>query len=150
MYSLTINGNSLDELFNNLRAMLETKPSANPIQAPQAMVPTAPIQAPQTMAPTVPTAPVIPVVATAPVVPAAPAVAPTFAPAASPMPPVPVATPSYTLDDLARAGGALLQAGKAAEAQALLPKYGIRYLNELKPEQYGAFAIELRALGAQI
>jgi hypothetical protein len=131
----------MDEIFDSIRAIH----GANPIQTPQTMVPATPIP---TAAPVIPmAAPIVPAAVTVPV---APTAAPTFAPAASPLPAVPVAAPSYTLDDLARAGGALLQAGKAAEAQALLPKYGIRYLNELKPEQYGAFAIELRALGAQI
>jgi hypothetical protein len=154
MYSLTINGNSLDELFGNLRAMLETKPSANPASTQQVMTPISPIPntsvpftppaAPVTMAPVTPAVPAVPVAVTAPTA------IPTFAPAASPLPAVPVAAPSYTLEQLAHAGGALLQAGKAAEATALLAKYGVRFVNELKPEQYGAFATELRALGAQI
>ena len=33
---------------------------------------------------------------------------------------------------------------------ALLAKYGVQAVTQLKPEQYGAFATELRGLGAQI
>lgn len=63
---------------------------------------------------------------------------------------MPTAAPTYTLDALARAGAALAQAGKMNEALAVLAKYGVQSVNQLKPEQYGAFAVELRALGAQI
>ena len=58
--------------------------------------------------------------------------------------------PTYTLDALARAGATLAQSGKMQEALALLARYGVQTVNQLKPEQYGAFATELRALGAQI
>lgn len=69
----------------------------------------------------------------------------------APVNPVPIAAaPSYTLDALARAGAVLAQSGKMEQALALLAKYGIQTVNQLKPEQYGAFATELRALGAQI
>jgi hypothetical protein len=51
---------------------------------------------------------------------------------------------------LANAGATLGQAGKMNEALALLARYGIQSVHGLKPEQYGAFAMELRALGAQI
>lgn len=108
--------------------------SSNPAPA----VTPAPVAAPAPVAP----APAAPAVAPAPV---APAPAPTAAPAA-----VPTAAPTYTLDVLARAGAALAQAGKMQEALALLAKYGVQTVNQLKPEQYGAFATELRALGAQI
>ena len=81
----------------------------------------------------------------APVNPVPVAVAP------APVNPVPIASaPSYTLDMLARAGAILAQAGKMDQAMALLTKYGIATVSQLKPEQYGAFAAELRALGAQL
>lgn len=69
----------------------------------------------------------------------------------APVNPVPVAAaPSYTLDALARAGAVLAQSGKMEQALALLTKYNVQTVNQLKPEQYGAFAAELRALGAQL
>ena len=63
---------------------------------------------------------------------------------------VPTAAPTYTLDMLARAGTALVDAGKMPELMALLNKFGVEALTSLKPETYGAVAAELRALGAQI
>jgi hypothetical protein len=74
-------------------------------------------------------------------------------PIANPIPAasvVPTSAPTYTLEQLAHAGAALAQNGKMEQALALLAKYGIQMVNQLKPEQYGAFATELRALGARI
>jgi hypothetical protein len=62
----------------------------------------------------------------------------------------PAAAPTYTIDALAKAGAALAQSGKMNEALALLARYGVQTVNQLKPEHYGAFATELRALGAQV
>lgn len=63
---------------------------------------------------------------------------------------VPTAAPQYTLEMLAKAGTALIDAGKTAELQALLQKYGVEALTALDPAQYGAVATELRAMGATI
>ena len=78
---------------------------------------------------------------------AAPAPAPT--PAAPPVTPMPTA-PTYTLDQIAKAGANLVDAGKMEQLLALLTKYGVQAVTQLTPDQYGAFATELRALGAQI
>ena len=40
--------------------------------------------------------------------------------------------------------------GKMPELLALLQKYGVRAITELMPEQLGAFATELRGLGAKL
>jgi hypothetical protein len=87
-----------------------------------------------------------------PTVPPAPATVPTAPNPASPSNPQqpPAAAPTYTLEQLARAGAALAQAGKMEDALALLGRYGVQTVNQLKPEQYGPFATELRALGAQV
>ena len=63
---------------------------------------------------------------------------------------VPTAAPQYTLDMIAKAGTALIDAGKMAELSALLAKYGVEALTTLDPAHYGAFAAELRAMGASI
>ena len=63
---------------------------------------------------------------------------------------VPTAAPTYTLDMLAKAGTALVDAGKMPELMALLNRFGVEALTSLKPEMYGAMAFELRNLGAQI
>lgn len=86
--------------------------------------------------------------------PAATVPPPTPAPAPAPQtaaPVMPVAgAPTYTLDQISKAGAALVDAGKMEPLLALLTKYGVQAITQLQPAQYGAFATELRALGAQI
>jgi hypothetical protein len=70
-----------------------------------------------------------------------------------PAPPVPTAAaPAYTLDQVSRAGADLITVKPEAMGAllALMPKYGVQTLTQLKPEQLGAVAIELRGLGANI
>ena len=74
----------------------------------------------------------------------------TAVPTAPTAPVVPTAAPQYTLEMLANAGTALIDAGKMNELAALLAKYGVEALTSLDPAHYGAFATELRAMGAQI
>lgn len=104
------------------------------IAAPEPVTPTpAPVQS----------APTTPIAAPAPVqMPAA---------QTAPAPAVPVASaPTYTLDQIANAGAALVNAGKMEQLLALLSKYGIQAITQLKAEQFGPFVTELRGLGAQI
>lgn len=63
---------------------------------------------------------------------------------------VPTTTPSYALDDLARAAMTLMDTGRQAELQGLLGAFGVEALPALPKEQYGAFATALRERGAQI
>lgn len=114
--------------------------------------PVAPVAAPVTHAPvppvTMPPATVVPTQPTPAPAPAAPAqtVAPT-----NPAPTVPVTTaPTYTLDQIAKAGASLVDAGKMEQLLALLAKYGVQAVTQLQPDQYGVFATELRTLGAQL
>lgn len=140
MYEITIKGNTPAELFANLSQMVA-------VNANTAPAPTAPISQPTAAAPVA-----VSSAAPAPITPPVPAAAPVSvatAPVAVPTA-VPTAAPTYTLDALARAGAALAQSGKMNDALAVLAKYGVQSVNQLKPEQYGAFAAELRALGAQI
>ena len=99
-----------------------------------------------TPAPVAPVAaPVTPAPAPAPAAPAQ-TVAPT-----NPAPAVPVTTaPTYTLDQIAKAGASLVDAGKMEQLLALLAKYGVQAVTQLQPDQYGVFATELRTLGAQL
>lgn len=107
-------------------------------------------------APAVPTTPVAPAPTAAPTAPpeaSAPAAVPTAisaAPTAPAAPSVPVTAPTYTLDQIAKAGASLVDAGKMEQLLAMLTKYGVQAVTQLTPDQYGAFATELRALGAQI
>ena len=81
--------------------------------------------------------------------PAAPPVTP-MPTAAAPAPAVPVTAPTYTLDQIAKAGASLVDAGKMEQLLALLAKYGVQAVTQLQPDQYGVFATELRTLGAQL
>lgn len=84
----------------------------------------------------------VPQDAPAPVAPVAPT---------NPAPTVPVTTaPTYTLDQIAKAGASLVDAGKMEQLLALLAKYGVQAVTQLQPDQYGVFATELRTLGAQL
>ena len=126
-------------------AAQQAQAPVNPMQATGAPLSATPAQ---TVAP-VANVPVAPAV----VQQAAPAVAPVAqapiaqAPVASA---VPTGAPTYTLEMIARAGTALVDAGKMDALCGLLAKYGVEALTALDPAQYGNFANDLRALGAQI
>lgn len=91
-------------------------------------------------------APVAPVT-TRPVTP----FAPTPEITATPSPPVvPTTTSSYTQDQLAYAAAALMETGKQEALIALLGQFGVKALTQLPQDQYGAFAMKLRELGATI
>ena len=113
-------------------------PAPQPVAAPvMPMAPAAPVN--PTPAPVAPVAPTAPVPTEQPAAPVA------QAPAA-----VPVTAPTYTLDQIARAGASLVDAGKMEQLLALLARYGVAAVTQLQPDQFGVFATELRALGAQI
>lgn len=131
-----------------------------PQDTPAPVAPVAPVATPVTHAPvqpvTMPPATVVPTQpAPAPVATPTPAPAPaapaqTVAPT-NPAPTVPVTTaPTYTLDQIAKAGASLVDAGKMEQLLALLAKYGVQAVTQLQPDQYGVFATELRTLGAQL
>ena len=65
-------------------------------------------------------------------------------------PTVPTAATEYTLDDLARAGMALVDSGRQGDLLQLLARFGVSALPALPKAQYGAFATALREMGAQI
>ena len=117
-------------------ASYPTAPAPAPAPAPAAPVSPAPVTPTQTPTPA----------------PAAPVAAPNPAPAPTAgQTTVPVAgAPTYTLDQISRAGASLVDAGKMQQLLELLGRYGVQAVTQLQPEQYGTFATELRALGAQI
>ena len=78
-------------------------------------------------------------------------------PAPAPSAPAPTAVPTspapqITGDMVAKAGADLIAANPSVMGQlnALLQKYGVSCAQELRPDQIGAFATEMRALGARI
>lgn len=119
--------------------------TAAPVPAPVPIVPQPPA-APVSLMPQTPIAPPQP---NAPV--AAPVAPPaTPVPAAQPQPVVPTSAPQYTYEMLFNAAAALMGQNKGPQLQQLLAKYGIQRLPDLPPEQYGAYATDLRALGAKL
>ena len=153
---VSITAADLAEAINNLAAALGEN-GLKPVAKTGAPTVSAPVAQPAT-----PTAPVNPTPAPAatpaqtatPIAPTVPvaAPAPTVTPAANvtPAPAVPTSAPQYTLDMIATAGSALIDAGKMDQLMGLLGKFGVASLTELAPESYGAVASELRAMGAAI
>lgn len=150
---VTVEIPGLPEAINALANAVSKTPTA-PVQAisatPAPVIP-APVEAPVAQAPVAVPAPV-----------AAPVAVPTPVPAPAPVPPATTAqtypattaTPPsevthVTLDDLGRAGATLIDAGKMPQLIALLGKYGVQAVTQLQPAQFGAFADDLRALGAK-
>lgn len=98
-----------------------------------------PITPVETTAPTQTVTPVEPTAPTQPVTPVAPTT-----------PAVPVSEKTYTLEDIQRASAALVQGGKIAQLQALLQQFNAISLAHLSQDNFGAFALKLRELGADI
>lgn len=144
---ITIDAADLAAALNNLATALANgtatptvpvKPTPAPVAAPT-QASGAPLSA--TPAPTAtPIAPTVPVAQPAPAV----------TPAANVAPTVPTGAPTYTLEMIATAGSALIDAGKMEQLMQLLGKFGVASLTELAPESYGAVAGELRTLGATL
>ena len=74
----------------------------------------------------------------------------TVTPVAPTTPAVPVSEKTYTLEDIQRASAALVQGGKIAQLQALLQQFNAISLAHLSQDNFGAFALKLRELGADI
>lgn len=98
--------------------------------------------------PVEPTAPTAPTQTVTPVEPTAPTQ--TVTPVAPTTPAVPVSEKTYTLEDIQRASAALVQGGKIAQLQALLQQFNAISLAHLSQDNFGAFALKLRELGADI
>ncbi|MCC8043871.1 MAG: hypothetical protein LIP12_00020 [Clostridiales bacterium] len=86
----------------------------------------------------------------------APAIS-TEAAAAAPMPaPVEQATlPAqmdkvYTLDELSTASADLIDKGKMQQIMSIIQKYGVKAINQLRPDQFAAYAADIRGIGAKI
>lgn len=159
--SMTINveAPALVAAVEKLAAAMTVDPNILTPDAPRPQMPAPAAVPPQMPAPATGPAPAMPQTpgpAPAPVTPApaAPVTPPAPAPAPAPQtaaPVMPVAgAPTYTLDQISKAGAALVDAGKMEPLLALLTKYGVQAITQLQPAQYGVFATELRALGAQI
>lgn len=145
---ITVSIPGLPEAINNLADALR----GNGIPVPTGSAPKADI--PQT--PVNPTTPAVvpeqtPVVNTQPV---NNNTAPVNTAPSAPTAPAPseTAAVNYTIEQLSVAGAALCEQGKMAQLIALLGKYGVQAVTQLKPtpDVLNAFAAELKALGANL
>lgn len=127
----------------DLHPNMDTAPTVSPAlqvaPAPNTETP-ATVQEPDAPAPATPVAP-------APVAPSTPDPAAHEPPVAT----VPTApAKEYSLDELLTATAPLMDAGKIADLQALMQKYGVASMMEIPKEKYGELATDLRALGAKL
>ena len=89
-------------------------------------------------------------------VPVAPVPQPTPAPAmnppqpAAPIPAPVQEAPKIDMNAISRAGAGLIDQGKMQDVLAVLGKYGVQVITQLREDQFEAFAADLRALGAAI
>ena len=122
-------GNAVENVAVNVEAFKDSpvQQTQLPTQQPVQTVQTVPVQT-QIVQQTVPTQQTVQTVQTA----------------------VPVTEKAYTLEDLQRASSTLVQAGKIQLLQGLLQEFNSLALTTLPVEQYGAFALRLRELGAAI
>lgn len=133
----------------------ETAPTQTPAPAPIAPAPAPIVPAPTPVNPTpavsasAPSPVYMPGVQPQTAVPTAPVA--NFTPAIPQAAPVaPTAAPTYTLEQISKAGADLAAAGKTPQLLGLLQQFGIQAVNMLPEAQYGAFATALRGLGAQL
>ena len=136
-------GNAIENVAVNVEAFKDSpvqQPQV-PIQQPVQAVPVQPVQTVQSVPVQQPVQPVQPVQS----VPVQQPVQTQLVQTA-----VPVAEKTYTLEDLQRASSTLVQAGKIQLLQGLLQEFNSLALTTLPVEQYGAFALRLRELGAAI
>ena len=114
----------------------------HPVTPVEPVAPVTPVEPTQPATPTTPTTPAVPTQPATPAVPTQPATPTT--------PAVPVSEKTYTLEDIQRASAALVQGGKIAQLQALLQQFNAISLAHLSQDNFGAFALKLRELGADI
>lgn len=99
--------------------------------------------------------PITPAPAPAPI-PVAPVPQPNPAPAmnppqpAAPIPAPVQEAPKIDMNAISRAGAGLIDQGKMQDVLAVLGKYGVQVITQLREDQFEAFAADLRALGAVI
>ncbi|MCL2670500.1 MAG: hypothetical protein FWF10_00495 [Clostridiales bacterium] len=76
---------------------------------------------------------------------------PTASVPVTPVTPVPTAPPpTFSRGQIMTAGAALVSAGKQAELIALLHTFGVQAVTQIPDAQLGAFATEMRKIGAAI
>jgi len=81
---------------------------------------------------------------------AAPILMPTPTPMPASAPQTEEPEKKYTLDDISRAGAALIDQGKMAQLRELLGAFGVQAVTQLEAAVYPEFARKLIALGAKL
>ena len=138
--NVVISAPELTSAINNIAIAMSGK--APQTQQQPTVQPSAPMPAPVNHA-SVPVPPVSQPPVAAPTVPVQ---QPT-----TPIAGVPLASaPQFSVDQIMAAGATLMDAGKVEDLMKLLHSFGVQAVMDLKPEQLGAFATELRKLGATI
>lgn len=155
---ITLNIPGLPEAINNLADAIRgngiSVPTGSAPKAVEATQPDAKADIPQT--PVNPTTPAVAPVQTQAVntQPVNNNTAPVNTAPSAPTAPAPseTAAVNYTIEQLSVAGAALCEQGKMAQLIALLGKYGVQAVTQLKPtpDVLNAFAAELKALGANL
>ena len=148
---ITVSIHGLDTLATAITAMAQAIRQGAPAAPAAPVVPAMPPNPAEPVAPMASAQPAsapapAPAAQAPPIVPATPAAPPTPAPAV----PLATAPQQYTLAELQKAVMPLFDAGKMAELQQVLAKYGAQDLTKVPTEQYGALAADFRALGARL
>jgi len=73
-----------------------------------------------------------------------------MATAQTPLATVPTVASTFSMEQLAVAATQLVDAGRRTELVSLLATFGVASLTELPKDYYGAFATQLRGMGARI
>lgn len=140
---ITLNIPGLPEAINNLAEALRGNGVSVPTgSAPKAVEATQPVAVANADVPQTPVKPT----------PAAQQNTAAVTPSAPTAPTATASTVNYTIDQLSVAGAALCEQGKMAQLIALLGKYGVQAVTQLKPtpDVLNPFASELKALGANL
>lgn len=140
---ITLSIPGLPEAINNLAEALRGNGVSVPTgSAPKAVEATQPVAVANADVPQTPVKPT----------PAAQQNTAAVTPSAPTAPTATAATVNYTIDQLSVAGAALCEQGKMAQLIALLGKYGVQAVTQLKPtpDVLNPFASELKALGANL
>lgn len=139
--ALALKGSALVADSNSAEMVI---PAGTPMDVMEA-VPVAP--QPVTPAPAPAPVPVAPIPEPVPQA-AAPAMNPPQP--AAPIPAPVQEAPKIDMNAISRAGAGLIDQGKMQDVLAVLQKYGVQVITQLREDQFEAFAADLRALGAAI
>ena len=144
MITLTITGETMKEI---LAKLSDYTPSAK--AAPQPVNPT-PVPTLINTSPAIPLMPT-PAAASAPATVVPPVRMPNAIPTNAYVP-APTTAPTYTYEQIGKAGADLVAANPTlmTPLMMMLQRYGVQLITDLKPDQLGPFAVELRGMGARI